>query len=93
MDEMIYDMLVNQAKALVIRKGEDYNQSVDLHDYFPFGDMSYVQMLHMKVTRLRSLIAVTANGGEPNFDSVLDTTLDLLNYTVFYLDYLKQVDQ
>jgi len=93
MDGKLYDMLVNQAKALVIRKGEDYNVAVDLHDYFPFGDMSYVQMLHMKVTRLRSLTAVIANGGEPNFDSVLDTTLDLLNYTVFYLDYLQQVDQ
>ena len=93
MDEKLYDMLVNQAKALVIRKGEDYNVAVDLHDSSPFGDMSYVQMLHMKVTRLRSLTAVIANGGEPNFDSVLDTTLDLLNYTVFYLDYLQQVDQ
>ena len=52
MDGDKFDMLVNKARTLVARKGEDYNSGVDLHDYFPFGDTSYIQMLHMKTTRL-----------------------------------------
>ena len=43
-------------------------------------------MLHMKVLRMRSLLD---KGSAPNFDSMLDSVYDLLNYTVFYLAYLE----
>lgn len=85
MNRQRYLELIAPALDLVSKKGEDYNALVKLHDYFPFGHKSYIQMVHVKATRLRSLSEVA----EPNFDSIEDTLLDLLNYTVFYLDFLK----
>jgi hypothetical protein len=87
MDQLRYGKLVLQAAKLVERKGEDYNKGAALEDYFPFGDKSYVQMIYVKAMRLRSLSEVS---GPPNFDSAKDTVLDLINYCVFYLDYLEK---
>jgi len=81
-----YLALINPAIALVVRKAEDYNDGPSLHDYFPFRDKSYIQMIHLKALRLVSL----ADNPKPNFEGTLDTLYDLLNYTAFYLDYLEQ---
>jgi len=86
MDAVKYHQLIEPAVRLLAKKGEDYNRStVKLHDYFPFGHKSYVQMIYLKAMRLRSL---TEGGGEPNFDSIEDTLYDSLNYIVFYLERL-----
>lgn len=87
MDRLRFLELLEPAIVLVDRKGEDYNHAVKLHDYFPFKDRSYQQMMHMKVLRMRSLLD---KGSTPNFDSLLDSVYDLINYSVFYLDYLQQ---
>ena len=85
MDLDKYAMLIKPAIDIAIKKHEDYNSSVKLEDYFPFGDASYVQMLYVKCLRLVSLV----DNPTPNFESTKDTVLDLINYAVFYLDYLK----
>jgi hypothetical protein len=91
MDRQRFLELIEPAVALVARKGEDYNaNAIQLHEYFPFKDKSYQQMLHMKVLRMRSLLD---KGSEPNFDSLLDSVYDLVNYAVFYLDYLQPTDK
>ena len=80
--------LIEPAIKLVDRKGEDYNKTSQLHEYFPFRDTSYQQMIHMKVLRMRSIL----NKNTPaNFDSLLDSVYDLINYSVFYLDYLNSI--
>ena len=89
MDRARYQELISPAIAMVIKKGEDYNSAVKLDDYFPFGDCSYIQMIHHKSTRLVSL-ANLERGAAPNFESIQDTVLDLLNYAVFYLNYLEK---
>ena len=81
-----YWELISPAVELVASKGEDYNSGVTLEQYFPFADKSYIQMVHLKALRLVAL----AENPKPNFDSTKDTLLDLLNYTVFYLDYLEK---
>ena len=89
MDRQTYLKLIEPAVALVARKGEDYNaNTIQLAEYFPFKDKSYQQMLHMKVLRMRSLLD---KGSAPNFDSMLDSVYDLLNYAVFYLEYLESL--
>ena len=45
-------------------------------------------MLHMKVLRMRSLLDKAA---PPNHDTLLDSVYDLINYAVFYLEYLQPV--
>lgn len=88
MDRQKYMALIEPAVKLVAAKGEDYNNAIGLHEYFPFHDVSYMQMLHMKVLRMRS---IHAKGSAANFDSMLDSVHDLINYAVFYLEYLESV--
>jgi hypothetical protein len=86
MNRQQYLDLINPAIVIVAKKGEDYNSAVTLEQYFPFGDHSYVQMIHLKALRLVSL----AEKSQINFEGKQDTVLDLINYCVFYLDYLAQ---
>jgi len=85
MNRQEYLDLINPAVVMVAKKGEDYNSGPKLEDYFPFGDFSYVQMIHLKALRLVSLVYKV----QPNFESKKDTLYDLLNYVVFYLDFLE----
>jgi hypothetical protein len=89
MDRARYLQLLEPALKLTVTKTQDYDNGGkdDLHVYFPFLDKSYVQMLHMKTQRLVSL---TKQAKQPNHESVKDSVLDLINYAVFYLDYLDQ---
>ena len=86
MDRQKYLELINPAIVLVTKKHEDYNKGLALEDYFPFGDASYVQMIHVKQCRLLSLVRTES---KENFESKKDSVLDLINYCVFYLAYLE----
>lgn len=90
MDRARYLELINPAIVLVLKKHEDYNKGMKLEDYFPFGDASYVQMLHVKQCRLLSLVSTDT---AENFESRKDTVLDLINYAVFYLAYLDNLEK
>lgn len=86
MTEEEYQKLIDEAKALVVKKHKDYqNNGVQLYEYFPFGHKSYAQMIHIKATRVRAL----ADSHRPTNESVKDTILDLINYAVFYLSWLE----
>ena len=73
-----------QAALLREKKGEDYNDGLCINDYMPFGHASYTQMVYLKGMRLRSLATLIMQGKKPNFDGILDTLLDLINYASFY---------
>ena len=72
------------------KKGQDYNSSVELHDYFPMGHLSYFQMMHLKTKRAQSLIEVVQSGGTPNFEGLRDTLLDALNYITFWVEAIDE---
>ena len=92
MNKMQYLELIQPAIDIVAKKHEDYNSGLELSSYFPFGEISYVQMLHVKSQRLVSLTSKSLNEIDtpPNYESVKDTVLDMINYCVFYLAYLKE---
>lgn len=81
-----------EAALLCIRKSQDYNQGADNSDphnidrsgYFPFGSVSYAQMLHTKSQRFNSLVLKELNGQEANFEGLRDTALDIINYAGFF---------
>lgn len=81
------------AELLCIRKSLDYNQdqrdidphNIDRTSYFPFGAISYAQMLHTKSSRFNSLVLAIIDGREPNFEGLHDTALDIINYAGFFL--------
>lgn len=79
-----------EAALLSIRKGEDYSNgkdvdpaNIDRSNYFPFGTLSYAQMIHVKAQRFITLAPKPA--GEQVYEGLRDTALDLINYAGFYL--------
>ncbi len=72
---------------LRVAKGSDYNNVPGGRDaYFPFGHFSYAHMLNTKNLRLQSLIAGFQAGKNPNFEGILDTVKDLVNYGTYYAE-------
>lgn len=81
-----YLALIEPCIEVVEKKHEDYNgETHTLESYFPFGLKSYVQMLHVKTQRL---VQLANSEQEPNFESIVDTVKDLINYSVFTLAHL-----
>lgn len=76
--------VLKKVAELRARKSQDYNSGPQLRDYFPFGHVSYAQMLHVKNLRIQSLLARMEAGHEPNFEGILDSVEDLINYSTFY---------
>lgn len=74
-----------EAALLHIRKGEDYNHKASISAYFPFGTVSYAQMLHTKALRFVSLTQKELEGEKPNYEGLRDTALDIINYAGFYI--------
>jgi len=91
MNRQRYLELLEPLTDLMETKHEDYGSnekgSIPLSVYFPFGHRSYVQMLYVKTMRL---VALVDSGKEPNHEKIEDTVRDLVNYSVFYLDYLDE---
>jgi hypothetical protein len=70
-------------------KGEDYNNVPGGRDaYFPFGHLSYGHMLNTKALRIQSLLNAMMAGKQPNFEGLLDSVEDLVNYGAFYGEWL-----
>jgi len=79
---------IREAVELSFRKAQDYNDGdVTRDDYFPFGDISYLQMLWVKMMRLRSLHDKSEGA---NFESLRDTLLDMINYSAFWADAIQR---
>lgn len=81
------------AALLALRKGADYHNgnqptAADRAAYFPFGVLSYAQMIHMKAMRFVSV--ARASNSTVNFESLTDTAMDIINYASFYLEAAKQ---
>jgi len=84
-----------EAALLCIKKSQDYNQGgmtmdphkIDRSGYFPFGAVSYAQMLHTKSQRFNSLVK---KDGAANFEGLRDTALDIINYAGFYIASLEE---
>lgn len=70
------------AYDLCSRRGSDYGGRLK---YFPFGFLSYAQMIHIKSTRI---ITLAESGMLPLGEPVLDSVLDLINYTAFLAEWI-----
>lgn len=79
--------VLQEIAELRAKKAQDYNGgSVKLDDYFPFGQVSYTQMIHVKSLRL---ISLTEQDGNANFEGIEDTLKDIINYATFNLEAIK----
>ena len=82
--------ILKEAIEVQEAKAKDYQSNgVQREDYFPFGVESYLQMIHIKVMRLRS----TATNDSTNFESAKDSAVDLINYASFLAEYLERQNE
>lgn len=85
------------AALLCLRKSQDYNKdatnphAIDRNVYFPFGAVSYAQMIHTKAQRFNSLALKDLRGEDVNYEGLSDTALDIINYAGFYIASRRSV--
>ena len=79
--------IMKEAIALKERKSKDYQGSQFTEaDYFPFGHISFIHMLHTKMLRIRS---VAEQEGNQNFESLTDSLIDMINYSAMYAAWVE----
>ncbi len=80
-----------EANALQVRKAKDYGApDWARKKYHPFGHKSYQHMIILKLNRLLSLTPTEEDDVVPEFESLKDTVLDLINYASFYAAWLDE---
>ena len=76
------------------QKANDYQNdvsSVKQADYYRLGVDSIYDMMHTKMLRLKSLMETAKSNANstPKFESLKDTTKDLINYASFFAAWLE----
>lgn len=84
--------VLEKAKDIQIKKGNDYqnpNSIVRQADYYPRGCSTILDIMQGKVLRMRSVLeAMESKNYKPNFESLEDSAIDLINYASFFVAYI-----
>lgn len=80
--------LIRAALDVRAERGRQYNRGdVGPRDYFPLGDASHVQMIHLKAKRiLAEFKGAQADGRQLTAEEVTEHLRDLVNYACFMLE-------
>ena len=81
-----------EAADIQEKKGQDYNNAasrVTQADYYPNGVYSILDICQAKVLRMYSVLDTMQAGGNPNFESIEDSAIDLINYASFVAAYVR----
>jgi hypothetical protein len=81
-----YEEGLERARGLVVDRGEEYDGSVSIQEYFPFGHLSHAQMIHTKNLRLMNQLKLNGKG-DP--EKTIDTILDCINYLAFLYAFIQ----
>ena len=80
--------ILHEAAELKEKKQADYQGDMwTEEDYFPYGNKSYMHMIHTKYLRMRSL--AENEDKEINFESLEDTLIDMAVYCAMFAAYLE----
>ncbi len=83
--------ILKDAALLKQLKSEDYQGGKwTEEDYFPFGDKSYVHMIHTKYLRMRNIVE---GEQDTNFEALEDTLIDLAVYSAMFAAYVKNKEE
>lgn len=82
-----------EAISIQEKKSADYQSavsSVKQADYYLRGIDSIYDMMNTKMLRIRSVMDKLRDKDkeDPNFESLVDSAIDLINYTSFFAAYL-----
>ena len=79
--------ILHEAAELKERKSKDYQGGTwSEEDYFPFGETSYVHMIHTKYLRMRNIVE---GEQDTNFEALEDTLVDMAVYCAMFAAYLE----
>lgn len=86
--------VLQEAAELQTRKSNDYqNSSSDIlqADYYPHGCQTIYDSMHGKMLRIRSVMNAMDKDPDykPNFESLEDSAVDLINYASFFVAYMR----
>lgn len=84
--------VLQEAIEIQRKKGADYQNkvsSVRQADYYPRGIDTIYDIMWGKMLRIKSVMDAMRSGQEPNFESLKDSAIDLINYGSFMAAYLE----
>ena len=86
--------VLQQAAEIQTKKSNDYqnpNSRIQQADYYPRGFASILDVMHAKVLRMQSVLEAMESDKSynPNFESLEDSCLDLINYASFGAAYIS----
>ena len=85
---------LEEAAAIQNKKSNDY-QNAESHikqaQYYPHGCATILDLIHSKVLRMYSVMEAMENDKnyQPNFESLEDSAIDLINYGSFFVSYMR----
>lgn len=86
--------VLQECAELQIKKSNDYqnpNSRIQQADYYPRGCSTILDIMYGKVLRMYSVIeAMESDDYNPNFESLEDSAKDLINYSSFFVSYMRQ---
>ena len=85
--------ILKRAAELQTKKGNDYQNPVSRvkqADYYPHGVNTIMDIMVGKILRMQSILDTMEKKGNhiTNFESLEDSTIDLINYASFFGAYL-----
>jgi hypothetical protein len=81
-----------EAADIQEKKGQDYNNAVsrvEQADYYQHGVWTLLDTINAKYLRMVSVLESMEAGNAPNFESVEDSALDMINYASFVVAYMR----
>ena len=80
--------VLREAAELKDMKSKDYQGGKWTEDdYFPFGDKSYIHMIHTKYLRMRN---IAEGDQETHFEALDDTLIDMAVYCCMYAAKIRR---
>ena len=85
---------LEEAKAIQLKKSNDYQNAesrIKQAQYYPHGCATILDLIHSKVLRMYSVMEAMENDKnyQPNFESLEDSAIDLINYGSFFVAYMR----
>lgn len=86
--------VLQEAAQIQLKKSNDYqnpNSRIRQADYYPRGFASILDVMHAKVLRMQSVLEAmeSDHNYNPNFESLEDSCIDLINYASFGAAYIR----
>ena len=83
--------ILMEAARLMSAKARDYNATVPQAHYYPNGLWTLLDTIHGKRLRACSVLGAMESDPnyEPNFDSLEDSFVDMINYAAFSIAFIR----